>query len=1178
MISMVAAVCASAVSCVEQMPDVTEELLLGRCLSPTEATAPVDRTDGRTVAFTWAESKGALQYTIEIFEGAEDADPATVFAGTPMHTEVVKGSPLKKQLPSDKFYFARVKAQAPDTGIEDSKWVDFPYPIGTYEVKSNLWPEVALRTSGAVTLQWKEIDSDRVDHVRVYPNPDDASKAYKRYDVAASEGETVQTVVDGLASSVKYTFAVHFKSANRGEVVAWTRPSLDNPTVVTTSEELIQALSDGASNILVSYSDTPYSLLNADGSAVVLPVAESISIYGNATEAGVLPTVAGTINIPEGLSNIHVESLNFDGESYTYSHPIVLNKEIASSIGEISLVNCNVTGYKAGFFYYDSGSANIDKILFDNVYVNDIQGSGGNGFDIRAQVTIGSIVIKECTFSNGFRTFFRIDKATISEFLFKNNTLNNLCYVEDGNNKGLFYIGAGKGQVTIPEFVFEHNLLLNMNGNATRTVLFSDEVGVPNKVANNWYYKLGAGFWNPETDTNGDKINTEGKGKMTQTAGLAGGGQILSSDPCYDSAEGNLYVKNATVLEAKVGDPRWLQEYKPVVEDLTLAPVAAGKSWNLTDTKAFGKTVKTPVVRDGLRFIVGANPFKVSEKGLEFSAAGTVEALGVPSDAAVAFMVDTPGTVILSSIKSNTGSANGHITVAVGPADGSKAQVAGSVNVGMAKAKVALPNVDGPQIVYLYGCSPVVLTALQWSDQVASGATPVLGTPEVEISDESVDENCTDEVKLSWAAVSSAGSYKIYVNVPSGAEELPEAYAEVTGTEWSIPFKTLGFGKFEFQVQACPASDDMSREPSELSQPKTFEYCEVLKPVLIEKVWGAEDFGYLYETKSGSNKDTQVVESFVYNNLYYNNTGGKCKFGLETEDKIPRYQFGGTGNTNKQTLQFMVAGPGTLTIEYASSGTSDRYVGVAIGETEFGPTEGYLAPESKEIQTKVIDMTSEPIASGTIISVYSKGSGINVFSLKWTPKPSEEGITPDGSELADTYTLDWTNLTSAVKAVAATWDGNSTLESTDLDVTVDGVTYKAGGDKVKYDPSKPRYQFNGQSKVGEDGVPTSRFISFKIATPGTLSYYMRHGSTSNYVAENEGTWRYAHVILVKPDGTVVELDKLSTPTDDYEEGTTELRSVSVTEEHLAGLKSAPTVYIYCSVNGSNLRALQWKAE
>ena len=1072
MISMVAAVCASAVSCVEQMPDVTEELLLGRCLSPTEATAPVDRTDGRTVAFTWAESKGALQYTIEIFEGAEDADPATVFAGTPTYTEVVKGSPLKKQLPSDKFYFARVKAQAPDTGVEDSKWVDFPYPIGTYEVKSNLWPEVALRTSGAVTLQWKEIDSDRVDHVRVYPNPDDASKAYKRYDVAASEGETVQTVVDGLASSVKYTFAVHFKSANRGEVVAWTRPSLDNPTVVTTSEQLCNALKDGAPVIKIAYSDTPYVGINAteaDGSPKMnngcmvnltlgVSAEKSMYIYGEATEDGKLPEIIGGVLIPDGLSKLRVESVAFVGaDNYTTTHPFVFASEASEAVEEISIVNCTVTGYRAGIFLDELATANIAKISLNSLYVSDIMGEGGNGFDIRSQIEVGSIDVTESTFSQGFRTFFRIDKAVVSSIVIRNNTFNNLCAIENGNNKGLFYIGTGKGLVVVPEFIFENNLLLNMNGNATRTVFASDDKGVPNKVANNWYYKLGAGFWKSEKVKVGDKeetINSEGKGKLTQTEGLAGGGQILSSDPCYDSAEGNLYVKNATVLEAKVGDPRWLQEYKPVVEDLTLAPVAAGKSWNLTDTKTFGKTVKTPVVRDGLRFIVGANPFKVSEKGLEFSAAGTVEALGVPSDAALAFMVDTPGTVILSTQKSNTGSAQGHLTVAYGPADGSKAVTAGSANVNEQKVKIALPNIVAgePQIVYLYGCTSLILTALQWSDQIDSGASPVLGTPQVTITNESVDESFAGEVKLTWDEVSAAGSYKIYLNVPEGAEELPAAYAEVTSTEYVLPLNKLGTGKFSIQVQACPSADDMSREPSELSEPKEFKYLEILKPIAVETVWNHEYFKSLGE-ELGTGDITSETNGYsetamTLGNLSYIFGGGKFKFGEneitvnETKNKVWRVQLGGTGTPGvKACIQFKVAGPGTIEVHAIASGDEtekNRVIAVALNDNEVGNLPLSLkrtpAPE-------VLTVSCPDAKEGDVINVYSKNKGVNVFEIKWTPSQvaATQEYTMTLSATAGVLSTNITGIPSSWKETDATWTAKD--DSGKDEITFTGNVY-----------------------------------------------------------------------------------------------------------------------------------------
>ena len=1102
MISMVAAVCASAVSCVEQMPDVTEELRLGRCLSPTEATAPVDRTDGRTVAFTWAESKGALQYTIEIFEGAEDADPATVFAGTPTYTEVVKGSPLKKQLPSDKFYFARVKAQAPDTGVEDSKWVDFPYPIGTYEVKSNLWPEVALRTSGAVTLQWKEIDSDRVDHVRVYPNPDDASKAYKRYDVAASEGETVQTVVDGLASSVKYTFAVHFKSANRGEVVAWTRPSLDNPTVVTTSEQLCNALKDGAPVIKIAYSDTPYVGINAteaDGSPKMdkgcmvnltlgVSAEKSMYIYGEATEDGKLPEIIGGVLIPDGLSKLRVESVAFVGaDNYTTTHPFVFASEASEAVEEISIVNCTVTGYRAGIFLDESATANIAKICLNSLYVSDIMGEGGNGFDIRSQIEVGSIDVTESTFSQGFRTFFRIDKAVVSSIVIRNNTFNNLCAIENGNNKGLFYIGSGKGLVVVPEFIFENNLLLNMNGNATRTVFASDDKGVPNKVANNWYYKLGAGFWKSEKVKVGDKeetINAEGKGKLTQTEGLAGGGQILSSDPCYDSAEGNLYVKNATVLEAKVGDPRWLQEYKPVVEDLTLAPVTAGKSWHLTDTKTFGKTVKTSVVRDGLRFIVGANPFKVSEKGLEFSAAGTVEALGVPSDAAVAFMVDTPGTVIISSIKSNTGSPNGHITIATGPADGSAAKVAGSVNVGVEKAMLALSKVDSPQIVYVYGCSSMILTALQWSGDILYEKR-LLETPVASLDKSIVDERADEEITISWNAVPNAGSYDV-------------TYAGVTKNtdKTSYSFKTAGYevdeagGDFQISVVALPAEHDYSYEASSAAELSfhvndvpIVDTGEIVDPSAITETYFAElnEAGGFAAQKFADGTGAVTV--------------GKLTFGDKAELDGKRYKHGGAsvlgedGIPTNRYVSFKITRAGTIShkVISGSSSATDRAYAVALVTNiagsknvrvlyqEYSPTSSDAAPVTTEVTEEML----AGITEAAVVYVYTLAN-CNTYAVGYDPVPAAPAKV---DKVWDFSSSVWVEAMSAVE---------KNTNNSDWNLDIDGLKMIAGNSSIKWNVSGENYYW----QPGGAGSDSKRYFEFTTDVAGKLSVWASNTGSS----------------------------------------------------------------------------------
>ena len=141
-------------------------------------------------------------------------------------------------------------------------------------------------------------------------------------------------------------------------------------------------------------------------------------------------------------------------------------------------------------------------------------------------------------------------------------------------------------------------------------------------------------------------------------------------------------------------------------------------------------------------------------------------------------------------------------------------------------------------------------------------------------------------------------------------------------------------------------------------------------------------------------------------------------------------------------------------------------------------------------------------------------------------------------------------------------------------MTVDNVTYVPGSKVFKYDPSKPRFQYNGKTEYTGD-IPTGKYISFKVTKPGTISHYVRHGSSSNYKEGDESTYRYVRILLVDADGNVKELDKFSSPTPDYSAGTTPLMTTKITAEHLAGLTSAPTVYITSETNGVNLRALEW---
>lgn len=1141
---------ASVSACVEEIPDVNDELALGRCLTPTEASVNVSTTDGQTVTFTWVTSKGPSNYYIEIFKGDEDANPETVFEGTPVKTLTPETSPAKVVLDADSFYFARIKAQKTDSKIDDSKWLSFPYPIGTYEVKPSVSPALVERTETSISLKWTQADEYIVDHVRVSPNPD-GDKAYKSYIVpAANKGDEVTFSVDGLKPSVKYTVAVHYKSANRGEIYVWTRPSLKEATVVKNTEELIAALTGGAPLIQVEYSDAPYNLYTVEGvenKNVAITPSETglLKIVGNGTLDGKMPTVTGVLNIPDGVTELYLEGIAFDGADYSFSHPVVLADKISTEIKSITMLNCDVTAYRAGFFYYNLGKANIGDLIFKNIMVSDILGDGGNAFDIRSDVNINKIDISESTFTNGIRTFVRIDNAKVASMYFNKNTVNNLCFVENGNNKGLFYIGGGKGQVSIPVFEMTKNLFINLNGNAARTVFFSDEVGVPTKISSNYYFKLGAGFWAK------DDNNSEGKGKLTQAKGLADGGVILSGDPCENSSEGIFYVKKTSAVYSKgIGDPRWLENYVPVVEDLSLTPVEYGKAWTLNNTKLYGATVKKELVRDNLRFFVNTLPFNVLESGLEFTGAGVVGATGIPSDGALAFKINGPGSIILSVAKSRSGSNYEHLTVALGDAEGKSAAVAGSAFVGGEKIKIAFPKVEAgaEHIVYLYTCGPLVLTAMQWSDNVDTGAPVVLDTPVLSIDQEYVDETFEGNVTVSWQDVNYADSYILTVNGESKT---------VKGTEYVMTPSGMAVGKYEITVQAIVAEGDLSKENSEISETLVFEIKEILKAVSKSNptVWDSEYFGNV-----AGYAGTEAKNDFVYGNLGFLANGGSFKFGQNEFDgvKYNRVQSGSGTPGTKACYQIKVAGPGTLEVKAISSGSA-RSFNVALG-SELVKT--FAAPDkSAAIATETVSFTADEIGEEAIINIYSSGGSVNYFSFTWTPAgyDPDAGIPFDETAINETYLTDYSDETKYPNNAAWLAKGQST--------TIDKITYVAlSGKDMGSEPSKPRLKPGGKSELGADGIPTGGYASFRITKPGTVTFKMISGN------EGDAPNRYVHVILVKTVDGANKIEELYYAASDPK-GADPARTLEITKEQLSDTKETATVYFYCSGNAVNFYQL-----
>lgn len=1151
-----------AAGCVEQIPPVIEDLELSSVLTPSEAYASVSATDGNTVTFTWTNSNAATEYLLQIYQFSADKEiqPAlgeiTEEMLSGMVPEEVTVTPAESgtstsaslELEREFSYYARVRAQNPE--LSPSKWAVFPYPIDTYSVMDPVEAvNLVERTSNSITVSWTLAadDTDGITEIRVSPNPDNSDEAYKVYPIEAG---ATQCVVDHLKPSTRYTVAVHYKSANRGEVKAWTRPELGSAISVSDTGAFRQALREAADaespiQISVAYNGgVPYDMGKMD---VVGPV----EVYGEQTLDGASPVVLGyfemavpgtTYNYTDctdpqnpvpgsvedilGATLLKVEALSLDGNGYEYGSLISFGAAFpAESVVEVSVKNNEITGYQKGLFSIDNASktVNFGEIRFESNIISDIQGSGGDGFDIRSENSISSIVFRNNTITDGMRTFFRLDAGTIGSFEFSHNTVNNLCF-GTSNNDGLFKVVA----TVTDAFFLKDNLFLNNNNSESNTVLFSSKTtSLPTDVSGNFFYNNSPKFF--YAGGSGERAHKE----FLQADAIADGGAMLNADPCYDSGKGIFNVTSQAVLAAEAGDPRWLEDYVPE-PDKPLEPAVYGAYWNLTDTDTFDDVIDASCVRGNLKFIVKSNPINVTESGFEFTAEPTFDFNGVPDDCTVAFLVDGPGSVILSSVASESGSDNDHITVALGPEDGSSVEVHGAVYAGEEGAKIAFPNIlEGERhLVYLYGCDPIVMTQLSWVEDTNTGEAPVLETPtNLAFSDgnSTVDDTFEGDVTLTWDAVTYAGSYTVTVTGPDGAP----TESSVTEPSFTLTPSSMSPGAYTITVQAIPAETDLSREPSEVSEPVTFTVKETLRPVYVETTWGADYFTRLEAFLGAEEAATGVAEDFVFENLGYVSGGAAVKIG--TTGGAKRVQTGGGTAGVKASWQIMVGGPGTLVVNAISSG-DPRKVVVALDEAELGE---YDAP-GKEASPVDITVEIPDAVAGSIVNVYSSSGSINFMSFTWIPGPTGEIYDPEA--INEEYHADFSD---ATKFPAGDYEEAK---------LVDKISYVGGsGKKITFDPGSKRVKFNGGPDLDENGIPENRYASFKITKPGIIYHYLRSSS-------GDDAKRNVTILLTKTVGGVLEKVELYSgmaPT-----GSGDAMELEVTAEHLAGADAAATIYFF----------------
>ncbi|MBQ0097055.1 MAG: DUF4957 domain-containing protein [Bacteroidales bacterium] len=771
-----------------------EELSLTQCLQPTELSAKVISSKGNDVTFIWNVGKDVDEYVLKIYTDGELKEEALYQTVNILPSEMNKTLTLE----ADASYYYKV--QATNKTKDPSKWAIYkddegnPKEIKTYAVKDPLYLKVDERLTHSITVSWSSevADYKDVDHID-YESVDGTFLG--SLTLSPEEIDAARAVITELPASTQLVVTLYFKSASRGQIDVWTMPDMEGLTEVSNVTALNQAVNDGA-RIKLMMEGSPYNLkdLNADAR---ITLSKGIEIYGDEAADGTKPVIVGEFHIGDSWADgsaLYFEGIEFNGDNGTYGFPLqklnggtLANADLASIIYK----NCTLTGYSKGLIYEWGKTMSIGELTWESCEINSINGDGSGGGDVidfRGASVIGKMNIVDNTIVQGMRTFIRVDAGTWGDIKVENNTMMNLCFVDNTNNAGLFGL-----QVIPSSLSFKNNLILNMEGKSTlgsENTKYKTPDDLALAASNNWFYNVVGTFFT-----------------STWTQAKAAG-TILADDPCYNAKGGMFNISpDSEIAGKKVGASKWWVPYTEEPEDLTLPLIEKAKTWNFGDAKYFTGTVKKQIVRDALMICGSDNtPINFSEGIVNFQEGATLTKKGAPTAGMIYFKVNKPGSVVIRPTSAVTPTVN-HFVIGTLSSDGKTFTVKGGAaeNTAMTTPqKIVINDIEEETLVCIYPSGAMALDKLAWSEDV-SAINTALPSPEVTVSPESFTAGEAKDVIVSWKAVQNAGSY----SVAFSGKTYPVEEGELS---YTIPGKTtsmLDAGSYTVKVYANPSADDI---------------------------------------------------------------------------------------------------------------------------------------------------------------------------------------------------------------------------------------------------------------------------------------------------------------------------------------------------------------------------------
>ncbi|SHM14181.1 DUF4957 domain-containing protein [Flavobacterium chilense] len=488
-----------------------------REFSPIALTAKV--RNQTFVELNWTVNPEADHYTVEF--SADDPDFKVIYK-----TVQVTGSqlPLSVQLEGETTYSIRVKAIT--TGLEDSKW---SLATATTLSEQLFFPvQAADIDAKQVILRWTP--NSTVTQITLMPGN-------VTHTITAAEKTAGVATITGLTSETAYTATLLNGAKKRGVVTFTTGIDIGTGILVKATDDLMQKIADAASGAILVLEPGDYT---ADNQTGAITLNKPITLRG--LRPANTPKLHVNFVLGTGSGNVSLIDLDLKGDKGAAGAAVSVIKYNDNSVtyGTLSISGCNIHDYGVSLISANLAAAKITSIIVDNTVLTNILTVGGEFIDVRgsqvAQLTLKNSTFNNCTSSTAAaRHFIRMDAGLTG---LTSNVLIDSCTILNPN-----MLAATTNSILYTRFVTTVIVVRNTLF-ANTPAPYTREAATPNPTFTNNNY-----FNSPNLNANPVPLANN----RPDTSGT-------TLDPQFvNAAGGNFTIKNQTLIDRSVGDPRWRQ-------------------------------------------------------------------------------------------------------------------------------------------------------------------------------------------------------------------------------------------------------------------------------------------------------------------------------------------------------------------------------------------------------------------------------------------------------------------------------------------------------------------------------------------------------------------------------------------------------------------------------------------